>query len=241
MTNLDDSIEKTTNIDENTISHDQTTKEESTIITSHSESPSLIRVAKFFSAIFSPLLIPTYGIIIAFFLSYISHVSRGGVRLIVTGVIFLFTCVTPAIYIWILHSTGKLSDIGVNKQKERLKPYIFIIVLYSITIVYLSRINAPNWIVGFMIGGGISAITSALINMKWKISAHGAAIGGLVALVFSMWINRYVLFDFKPIVSFFILIAGIVGSSRILLQCHTLGQVLAGIANGFFWVFFMTI
>lgn len=198
-------------------------------------------IARCISFIFSPLLVPTYGILIAFNLSYIAAMSSLNTRLIASSVIFILTCAVPGLYIWNLYTRGKLSDIGVNNQSERLKPYIVTILTYTISMVYLSQISTPRWVIGFLVGGGAAAITSALINIKWKISAHGAAMGGLVALVMSMWTSGYVLFDFTPVVSLVILFAGLVCTSRLILRHHTLGQVAAGTLNGFMWVYFLSI
>ena len=67
-------------------------------------------------------------------------------------------------------------------------------------------------------------------NCRWKLSEHaegaGAVVGGLVA--FSA------LFGYNPIwwLSGMILVAGIVGTARIILGHHTVGEVLGGFAVG---------
>lgn len=202
---------------------------------------SLERIAKIISAMFTPLLAPTYGILIALNLTTIAPYSTPSVRVWVALAILAITCMIPVSTIALLYKLGKISDPGVNQQKDRLIPYIITVISYMIGAVYLVRVNSPQWVPMFMVGGGIAAIVSALINLKWKISAHGAGMGGLVALAFSIWINGYGLVDFLPVVTIVILLAGIVGTSRLILNCHTLGQVLAGTLNGFFWVFLLTI
>lgn len=73
-------------------------------------------------------------------------------------------------------------------------------------------------------------IICVIVNLKWKLSEHmagaGAIIGGLVA--FSA------LFGYNPIswLCIFILIAGVLGTARIILQHHTLGEVMGGFAVG---------
>ncbi len=204
--------------------------------------PTLLeRIAKIISAMFSPLLAPTYGVLIALNLTTIAPYSVPTVRIWVTLAILAITCMIPVSTIALLYKLGKISDPGVNQQKDRLIPYLITVISYMIGAVYLVKVNSPQWIPMFMVGGGIAAIASALINLKWKISAHGAGMGGLVALVFSIWTNGYGLVDFLPVATIVILLAGIVGTSRLILNCHTLGQVLAGTLNGFFWVFLLTI
>ena len=59
--------------------------------------------------------------------------------------------------------------------------------------------------------------------------------------MFAIWANGYATFNYMYITCIAIILAGIVGTSRLILNCHTLGQVLAGTLNGFFWVFILTI
>lgn len=198
-------------------------------------------IASLFSYIFSPLLVPSYAMMIALNLSYITPVANLKTRIIVLFASFVITCMMPASIIAYLFKAGKISDIGVNNQKDRLIPYIVTIVCYIVCAIYLTEVNTPIWIPGFMIGGGLAALTSMLVNIKWKISAHGAGMGGLMALVFMMWRNGYGLFDYTSVVCAVTLLTGIVCSARIILGRHTLGQVLVGTLNGLFWVALMTI
>lgn len=198
-------------------------------------------IASLFSHLFSPLLVPSYAMMIALNISYITPISYLKTRIIVLFAAFTITCMIPASIIAYLFKAGKISDIGVNNQKDRLIPYVVTIICYIVCAIYLTEVSTPVWIPGFMIGGGLAALTSMLVNIKWKISAHGAGMGGLMALVFMMWRNDYGLFDFTSVVCTITLLTGIVCSARIILERHTLGQVLAGTLNGLFWVALMTI
>ena len=70
----------------------------------------------------------------------------------------------------------------------------------------------------------------ALINVWWKISTHTAGIGGLAGglVVYS------IAFSFNPIwwLAFVILLAGMVGTARMILRQHTLAQVVTGFLVG---------
>lgn len=216
-------------------------KEVKTIVEPTPRLSSSEKIANFFSSAFSPLIIPTYAVAIALNFSFIGAITSLYTRVLITLVILAMTCMIPSIAIAILFKLGKISDPGVNLRQERLVPYIIAVMSYVAAAVYLSNIKAPVWIPMFMIGGGIAVIASALINLKWKISAHGAGMGGLTALMFSMWINGYVAFDLIYLTSAVILLTGAVCTSRLILKRHTLAQVFAGTLNGFFWVFILTI
>ena len=71
----------------------------------------------------------------------------------------------------------------------------------------------------------------AIVNVWWKVSTHTAAIGGVAGALFAF--AEY--FGFNPIwwLCLVFIIAGLVGSSRMILRQHTLGQVVGGFWIGF--------
>ena len=79
---------------------------------------------------------------------------------------------------------------------------------------------------GILVGALLIQGSCALINAKWKISMHCAGAGGAIGAL----VAYSLIFYFNPVgwLCLLILIAGLVGSSRMLLRQHTLWQVLAG-------------
>jgi membrane-associated phospholipid phosphatase len=71
----------------------------------------------------------------------------------------------------------------------------------------------------------------ALINVWWKISTHTAAIGGVAGALLAYSL----IFSFNPIWWFclIMIIAGMVGTSRMILRQHSLQQVVTGFLIGF--------
>ena len=69
-----------------------------------------------------------------------------------------------------------------------------------------------------------------MINVWWKISTHTAAIGGVAGglFVFAEF------FGFNPVwwLSLTLILAGILGTSRMILRQHSLAQVVAGFFVG---------
>uniref|UniRef100_UPI00265F5FB3 phosphatase PAP2 family protein n=1 Tax=uncultured Duncaniella sp. TaxID=2768039 RepID=UPI00265F5FB3 len=77
-------------------------------------------------------------------------------------------------------------------------------------------------------------------NLKWKISAHSAAMGGLAAMMFRLAASHQAVCDLNVWLSVTVVLVGLVMTARVYLQCHTLMQVLAGALNGFVCVWFCT-
>ena len=74
------------------------------------------------------------------------------------------------------------------------------------------------------------------MNLWWKISAHSAGFGGIIALLLFMQTDGVQAFNLIWITCAVILLAGLVGSARLYLERHTLGQVAVGFLNGYFCV-----
>lgn len=189
-------------------------------------------LATIFSTLFHPLLMPSYGIAVALFTSYMRIFGDRLLGILIIGVL-LTTCILPALGIFILYKTGYISDFRLHKRTERTVPYIINFVCYIACYLYLYRFGIPNWILSFVAGAIISLIISLFINRYWKISAHMVAAGSMVTLVFLMSFYKLMLSPYIfPLQAGSILLAGVIGSSRILLKRHTLGQVGAGFALG---------
>lgn len=197
------------------------------------------KIAHIFSWVFSPVLIPTYAIFMVLWVSVLA-ILPVPVRWNVVAMIWLITCIIPVISIIVLYKMKIISHPGLNNRNERFLPYIITTLCYAVGAWYLMHIHAPYWVYMFLWGGAGAAVLSLIINRWWKISAHGAAIGGLLALTFRIMTNGMGIIDMWPVITVAILCTGCLGTSRILLKCHTFWQVMAGIANGFLWVYLFT-
>ncbi len=195
-------------------------------------------ISCFFSILLTPLLMPTYGMIVALWMSNLLVLTLPA-KLTVILVVFAMTCILPALLFLLLKFLKVISSTELNNRKERLLPYIITIVCYVATAMYLFSINAPQWLWMFMFGGGCAALISMIVNFKWKISAHMAGIGGFIALVCRINADVDGIFDLLPVFCAAIFIACVLGTSRIAMERHTFWQVVAGAANGFICVYFL--
>ena len=72
----------------------------------------------------------------------------------------------------------------------------------------------------------------ALINVVWKISTHSAAIGAVGGALFAF--AEYLAFNPIWWLCLVFLVGGIVGTCRMILRQHSLGQIVGGFWIGFF-------
>ncbi len=199
----------------------------------------LYYISRGFSFLFSPLLIPTYGIFLAFSLSYLMILPRHTMA-VVTMTTFLITGILPFAAILLLWRKKRVGEPSLRNRHDRFWPYLITVGCYLGCMAYLMALRAPAWLWAFLLGAAVSLLIVMAINLRWKISAHATALGGLLAMMFRIVSNGYNPLPMEWWLTGCILVAGIVGTARILLGRHTLLQVLAGWGVGFVPVYFLS-
>lgn len=203
----------------------------------------LDRISNFLSWVFVPLLTPVYGILFILTLSVLAVTAQTAQKWVATLVIAGINVAVPAVVFLVLKMLGVVSDIGLNRRRERTLPYIVVFLCYLASAKFLTSIAAPLWVSLFYAGGALAALVNFIVNFKWKISAHTAGMGGVVALL--VYIAHQVP-DARTVawLCAWLVFTGLLCAARVWLRRHTVAQVLAGMANGFVcvwgFVFFLS-
>lgn len=192
-------------------------------------------IAHLISTIFQPLLMPIYSVMILFVYTYFGVYYLHQFWLIITPVL-LFSFAIPAVLIFMLYKIGVISDLSLKVRSERIYPYIITLISYSVMIFFYYRMRMPTWFLMIMVSSVAIMFVAILITLKWKISAHMFGIGGLIGGAMSV---SYFVEHSNPYFMFMglFIIAGLVGTSRLILKRHTLAQVIAGFLLGFLFSF----
>ncbi len=189
----------------------------------------VIKVAKIISAIFNPFVVPFLAFLVLFFCSYLSMLPLT-YRLIVLGIVYAFTILLPMIAIFFFRKINGWGFGAFRDRKKRFVPYLLTIICYVSCLVMMIRIGLPRYMTGIILATLMAMVICIVVNIKWKISEHMTAIGGVIGglIAFSF------LFNYNPTIwlSLFILLAGVLGSARIILRHHTLPEVLTGFTVG---------
>ncbi|MBP6065637.1 MAG: phosphatase PAP2 family protein [Bacteroides sp.] len=190
----------------------------------------MIRTAKVVSGILTPFSIPFLAFLVLFLFSYL-RIMPLAYKLIVLGIVYCFTILMPTITIFLFSKINGFALQDLSDRKKRYVPFILTITSYIFCLLMMHRLNIPWYMTGIILAALIMQLISVVVNLKWKLSEHMAGMGGIVGglLSFSS------LFGYNPVwwLCIFILIAGALGSARIILKHHTLGEVLFGFAVGF--------
>ena len=190
---------------------------------------SLIRTARVISAIFTPFSIPFLAFLILFLFSYL-RIMPIQYKLIVLGVVYCFTILMPTLTIFLFRKINGFSPEDLGERKRRFMPFLLTITSYAFCLVMMHRLNIPWYMTGIILAALIMMVICIVVNLKWKLSEHMAGVGAIVGGLVSF----SALFGYNPVwwLCLFILIAGVLGTARIILQHHTLGEVLVGFAVG---------
>ena len=187
------------------------------------------------SLVFQPLLMPTYAILLLMNMDIFSPMPLLWRWIAIIGTL-LFTGILPAIPIWLMMKRGEVHDLFISKKEERTMPYLFSFMAYVFWVLFMWRtLQFPMFIVAMGMGSAVSIFIIVFINLKWKISAHAAGMGGLTGSIFGVCYRTAI----NPVWLFVLIltISALVALSRIELKAHTQGQVLAGFVIGFAMVF----
>jgi membrane-associated phospholipid phosphatase len=189
------------------------------------------KLAKVISYIYHPMVIPTLGILLIFnsgtYLSYL-HIEYKKVILII---VFLATFLVPIAFIPFFLYHQIINNVQMASRQERTAPLVLSLILHVICYLLVRRFNIPQAYNLFLIGGVVSILITLLITQRYKISIHMVGAGGLSALVFYLAFGLKVDLHFYLAIS--VLLAGITGTSRILLKAHSPDQVYSGFLVGF--------
>ena len=189
----------------------------------------MLRVARVTSIVFTPFSIPLLAFLVLFLFSYL-RIMPILYKGIVLGIVYCFTILTPTITIFLFRKINGFARQELSERKKRYVPILLTIISYVFCLLMMRKLNIPWYMTGIIFVSLVISIICILVNLKWKLSEHMAGMGGIIGGLVSF----SALFSYNPVVwlCLFILIAGILGSARIVLGHHTLGEVLSGFVVG---------
>lgn len=190
----------------------------------------MIRTAKVISGILTPFSIPFLAFLVLFLFSYL-RIMPLKYKLIVLGIVYCFTIMMPTITIFLFRKINGFARHEMSERKKRYVPILLTIISYVFCLLMMRKLNIPWYMMGIILASLVVLIICIIVNLKWKLSEHMAGMGGVVGGLISF----SALFSYNPVwwLCLFILVAGALGSARIILRHHTLGEVLAGFVTGF--------
>lgn len=196
-----------------------------------------IKLAKIFSIVFQPLLIPTYTLLILFNLK--NHIALGiplTARQMIMGMVFITTFLLPALFLLFLYRRGIIKTLQMYAREERILPMIITSLFYITTYYIIRKFQLDSIYLRLFLGSVVSILFALIVSLFWKISMHMMGIGGFVGSLAG--ISHSLNIDLTTWIIIALFCSGLTGFARLRLIAHTPGQVYAGFLSGFFILYF---
>lgn len=185
--------------------------------------------SRIISVLFHPLLIPTWGFLLlsssGFYFSLLPWSMKRYLLMVVVG----STCLLPAIGLGILSLNPKPER--EVRSSDRILPLLFSGIFYYLGYMLLEKVPVFPVFNLFIIAAILVQMALIVTSLRWNLSIHAAAIGALIGGI--MGISFRLQENPVLILSFLILVAGMIGTARLILQKHTPGEIYAGFLIGF--------
>lgn len=188
----------------------------------------------------NPLLMPLLNVWLLFqFKNSVFLSIQPELRNFIYLLLVLMCTVFPIISLIGLKMTKTVSSVHLEERSERGLPYALTLIYYGMAYYILStKIGHPYLppvIFSSFLGCIVAISLVAIINSKFKISAHCVGISGVLGaflatgrLYFSLNSNEIIIYALL-----LILLCGLTASTRLWLKAHTQAQVYSGLLLGF--------
>ena len=207
-------------------------------------------LARIVSIIFHPLLIVTYMLTLILlinpYLFGVRDITEKRATIFLLGIV-LSTFFLPLFATLMLKLLGMTKSLELEEREERYIPYIITGAFYLwIVVNFFNNSDIPREFTVFILGATIALFLSFFINLFSKISAHAVGMGGLLAMVvITLLLFSYGSFSIpllgiatlsmsmNSLLLLVILLTGLVGTCRLILEAHDPFDVYGGYIVGF--------
>jgi len=197
------------------------------------------KLAKIFSIIFQPLLIPTISLFLLFNLNnYIALILPVSARQIILGMVFITTFILPALMVLILYKRGIVKSFNMDYREERIIPLFITGVFYFLAYHMIRQIQIDEVYQRLFLGSAFLVLIALAVSFIWKISMHMIGMGGMLGGFIGVSQALHIDLVFLIIVISFA--CGLTGFSRLKLKAHSPMQVYIGFLTGLglmIWIF----
>lgn len=150
-------------------------------------------------------------------------------------IIATMTAVFPLLGALILRRGRRMDDVVLSDRAARISPMMGTLIYYCVAYWLLRRFQHQPETLSMFLGMGLTLVATLVTTFRWKVSLHMAGIGGLIGALLALQ-QLFGSFSVLLIVPF-VLVAGLLGTARLVDSDHTPAQVYVGALLGFACVY----
>ena len=185
------------------------------------------------SYIVHPVLLGTVAVFYLLYLptTYIYYTIPAEAKRFILLLTLFLTVIIPVMITWYLVQTRKISSLKMVDRAERIVPLVVGTSSYFSLYWLLHRIGTPALLNTVVLVATILVASALITTQFFKISIHVMGASGLVGILYGLQIMHVA--DDLYLLAILMGVAGLIGTARIYLGAHTIGQVALGALVGF--------
>ncbi|MBK9222352.1 MAG: hypothetical protein IPO16_09540 [Saprospiraceae bacterium] len=207
-------------------------------------------ISHIFSFVFHPLLVLFYSLFLLICLKpHLFGALHWQDQSLLLILIFIYTCVVPAIGFVLLKFTGFVKTFRMEDRMDRFGPLIICAIFYLWLWVNLkSQDQIPKLMIAFILASILSIFLAFALNTKIKVSLHTIAFGAFVTfwiflrlyhsedgiLQFRFLKSGVSGFHVNHLIGISLVLAGFIGTCRLYLKAHDASELYLGYFVGIF-------
>lgn len=187
------------------------------------------KILPFFSYLFHPIFIPVLGTF--FYVLLDNHYLTLPQYLILFLQIIIITFLLPITFFYLLRTFGKIESVMLSDISQRRIPLLLQLILFAVLIEKSITIDRFPSLYFFFLGGLFSTIFAFfLLYAQIKASIHMIGISSVTVFIIGLSIHNQV--NAVALVAFFVIINGVVASSRLVMEAHSSKELVIGFLCG---------
>ena len=167
--------------------------------------------------------------------SYLAYSINKQYKWFLYTLVFVNTFIFPVIITLVMYQRKIISSLQLKKRSERIYPFGFAVGFYFFTYFLLKKTAIPQVLLSIILGSTLTLLAVFLITFKYKISAHMAAITGLLGALLAIFITFQA--NYSNAILLIALIWGFLASARLKLKAHSHSEIYGGSLVGGILVF----
>ena len=186
-------------------------------------------MALFLSYVLHPAMAPVVGV--SFLLLLSPYYIADKLFFLVVTYVFCGTYIFPMLMILMLKKLRIIGSIHLPTAKERKFPFLTSTLFYFLTAQSVRNFPIPRNVSIYLFAGVALLLIMFILLRYTKISAHMAGMGSITGLF--IYISAFYKINLIYILVGIIVLAGLLGTARLVLKAHSSFEIYLGFILGF--------